>query len=125
MAMRQAAHGGTQSLEAQEPKGRLHAKFLVEGLLRITNQGEWNVLLVGPDRLGGGVKDDQLFDARRFDLVSTPAYLGKVRVADRAVHESPELQMDETVRVGDHDRRAGDGLQSSGRNNVACLQSGH
>src|SRR5438874_13842264 len=122
MAMRHPAHGSAQGLEAQEPKRRFHAKFFVEGLLRIANQHEWNILLVRPDRLSGGVKDDHLFDARRFDLVSTPAQLGNVRVADRAVHEPPELQMDETVRVGELDRPAGDGFQSCSRNNIAWFE---
>src|SRR5437016_11514862 len=81
------------------------------------------MLPVRPDRLSGGVKDDHLFDARRFDLVSTPAKLGNVRVADRAVHKPPELQMDETVRVGELDRLAGDGFQSCSRNNIACFES--
>src|SRR5438876_410654 len=58
MAMRHPAHGGAQGLAAQEPKRRFHAKFFVEGLLRIANQHEWNILLVRPDRLSGGVKDD-------------------------------------------------------------------
>src|SRR5438128_2742102 len=122
MAMRHPAHGGAQGLAAQEPKRRFHAKFFVEGLLRIANQHEWNILLVRPDRLSGGVKDDHLIDARRFDLVSTPAQLGNVRVADRAVHEPPELQMDETVRVGELDRPAGDGFQSCSRNNIAWFE---
>ena len=65
------------------------------------------------------MKDDHLFDTRRFDLVSTPAHFGNVRVADRAVHEAPELQMDETVRVGKLDRLTGDGLQSCRRNIIA------
>src|SRR2546429_9900978 len=65
MAMRHPAHRGAQGLEANEAKRRFHAKFFVEGLLRIANQHEWNILLVRPDRLSGGVKDDHLFDARR------------------------------------------------------------
>src|SRR2546428_10901244 len=76
MAMRHPAHGGAQGLEAHEPKRRVHAKFFVEVLLRIANQHEWNILLVRPDRLTGGVKDDHLFDAPRFDLTGTPAQLG-------------------------------------------------
>src|SRR5258708_17472993 len=122
MAMRHPAHPCAQGLEAHDPKRRFHAKFFVEGLLRIANQHEWNILLVRPDRLSGGVKDDHLFDARRFDLASTPAQLSNVRVADRAVHEPPELQMDETVRVGELDRLARDGLQSSSRNNVSWFE---
>src|SRR5438270_11866964 len=119
MAMRDPPHGGAQGLADQEAKRRFDAKFFVEGLLLIANQHEWNILLVRPDRLSGGSKDDHLFDARRFELVSTPAQLGNVRVADRAVHEPPELQMDETVRVGELDRLAGDGFQSCSRNNIA------
>src|SRR5258708_39999765 len=122
MAMRPPANPCDQGLEAQEPKRRFHAKFFVEGLLRIANQHEWNILLVRPDRLGGGVKNDHLFDARRFDLASTPAQLGNVRVADRAVHEPPELQMDETVRVGEFDPLAGDGFQTCSRNNIAWFE---
>src|SRR6266481_1916185 len=121
-AMRHPAHGGAQGHEANEAKRRFHAKFLVDGLLRIANQHEWNILLVRPDRLSGGVKDDHLFDAPRFYLASTPAQLSNVRVADRAVHEPPELQMDETVRVGEHDRLAGDGFQSCSRNNFAWFE---
>src|SRR5258707_11559989 len=119
MAVRHPAHGGAQALGTQEPKRRFHAKFFVEGLLRIAHQHEWNILLVRPDGLSGGMKDDPLFDARRFDLASTPAQLGDVRVADRAVHEPPELQMDETVRVGELDRLAGDGFQSCSWKNIA------
>jgi hypothetical protein len=122
MAMRHPAYAGAQGLEAHEPKRRFHAKFFVEGLLRIAHQREWNILLVRPDRLSGGVKDDHLFDARRFDLASTPAELGNVRVADRAVHEPPELQMDETVGVGELDRPAGHGFQSCSRNNIAWFE---
>src|SRR2546427_8196915 len=122
MAMRHPAHGGAQGLEANEAKRRVHAKFLVDGLLRIANQHEWNLLLVRPDRLSGGVKDDHLFDGRRFDLASTPAHLRNVCTADRAVHEPPELQMDETVRVGKLDRLAGDGFQSCSRNNIAWFE---
>src|SRR5438445_2554937 len=122
MAMRHPAHGGAQGFGAYEPKRRFHTKLFVEGLPRIANQHEWNILLVRPDRLGGGVKDDHLFDACRFDLASTPAQLGNVRVADRAVHEPPKLQMDETVRVGKLDRLAGDGFQSCGRNNIAWFE---
>src|SRR5437870_13360429 len=122
MAMSNPAHGGAQGLAANEPKRRFHAKFFVEGLLRIANQHEWNILLVRPDRLSGGVKDDHLFDARRFDPASAPAHLGNVRVADRAVHEPPELQMDEAVRVGELDRLARDGFQSCSRNNIAWFE---
>src|SRR5262249_50790879 len=96
-------------------------KFFVEGLLRIANQREWNILLVRPDRLHGGVKDDHLFDTCRVDLASTSAQLSNVRVANRAVHEPPELQMDEAVRMGEFDRLAGEEFQSSSRNNVACF----
>src|SRR5215472_1824865 len=99
MAMRHSAHSGAQSLEAQEPERRTHAKFSVEGLLRIAYQREWEILLVRPDRLGGRVKDDHFFDAGKFDLGSTIAQLGKVRVADGAVHEPPQLQVDEAVAV--------------------------
>ena len=56
------------------------------------------------------------------ELASTPAQLGNVRVADWAVHEPPELQMDETVRVGELDRLTGDGLQSCSRNNIAWFE---
>src|SRR5438552_3269496 len=84
MAMGHPAYGCAQSLAAHEPKRRFHAKFFVEGLFRIANQHEWNILLVRPDRPSGGVKDDHFFDARRVDLASTPAQLGNVRVADRA-----------------------------------------
>src|SRR2546428_12921961 len=122
MAMRHPAHGGAQGLEAHEPKRRFHAKFFVEGLLRIAHQQEWNILLVRPDRLSGGVKDDHLLDARRLDLPSPPAQFGKVRVADRAVYEPPKLQMDETVRVGELDQLAGDGFQSCSRNNIAWFE---
>src|SRR5512133_1543984 len=95
MAMRNPACPSAQGLEAaHEPKRRFHAKFFVEDLLRIANHHEWNILLIRPDRLSGGVKDDHLFDARRFDLASASAQLGNVRVADRAVYEPPELQMD-------------------------------
>jgi len=45
-----------------------------------------------------------------------------VRVADRAVYEPPKLQMDETVRVGELDRLAGDGFQSCSRNNIAWFE---
>src|SRR5215467_16205786 len=79
MAMRNPARPRAQCLEAvQEPKRRLHAKFFVEDFLRISNQHEWNMLLVRPDRLRRGVKDDHLFDACRFDLASMPAQLGNV-----------------------------------------------
>src|SRR5262245_63770136 len=87
MAMHHAAQGGGQGLEGEEPKRRLHAKFFVKGLLRVANQLEWTVLLVRQDRPGGGVKNDHLFDARRFDLASVPAQRGNVSVADRTVRE--------------------------------------
>src|SRR5262249_24381593 len=90
--------------------------------VRIANQHEWNILLVRPDRLSRGVKDDHFLDARRFDLASTPAQLGNVRIADRAVHEPPELQMDETLGVGELDRLAGDGFQSRSPNSIAWLE---
>src|SRR5438445_7077823 len=101
MAMRDPPHGGAQGLAAQEPKRRFHAKFFVEGLLRIANQHEWNILLVRPDRLSGGVKDDHLFDARRFALPSTPAHPCNVRVAARAAHETPALEVETASRVWD------------------------
>src|SRR5438132_9320496 len=122
MAVSHPAHGGAQGLEANKPERRFHAKFFVEGLLRIANEHERNILLVRPNRCSGGVKDDHLFDARRFDLASTPAQRGNVRVADRAVHEPPELQMDEAVRVGELDRLARDGFQSCSRNNIAWFE---
>src|SRR5207245_9996092 len=122
MAMRHPAHGGAQGLEANEAKRRFHAKFLVDGLLRIANQHEWNILLVRPDRLSGGAKDDHHFDARRFALASTPAHLSNVRVADRAVHETPELKVDEKVRVGEIDGLAGDGFQSCRCKILACVE---
>src|SRR5262245_9216284 len=56
MAVRHPAHAGAQGFEAHEPERGFHAKFFVEGLLRIANQHEWNILLVRPDRLSGGVK---------------------------------------------------------------------
>jgi len=65
------------------------------------------------------VKDDHLFDARRFDLANTSTHLSDMRVADRTVHEPPELQMDETVSVRELDRLAGDGFQSCSRNHIA------
>jgi len=68
------------------------------------------------------VKDDHLFDARRFDLASTSAQLRDMRIANRAVHEPPELQMDETVRVGELDRLAGDGFQSCSRSHIAWFE---
>ena len=58
------------------------------------------------------MKHDHLFDALRFDLASPPAHFGNMPVADRAVHEPPELQMDETVRVRELERLTGDGFQS-------------
>src|SRR5438552_18879204 len=80
MAMRHPAHGGAQGFGAYEPKRRFHAKFFVEGILRIANQHEWNILLVRPDRHGGGVKDDILFDSLLFVLASTHVHLGIVLV---------------------------------------------
>src|SRR5579864_2506711 len=88
MAMPHAAHGGAQGLRGEKPKRRFHAKLFVEGLLRIANQLEWNILLVRPDRPGGGVKDDHLFNTRRVNFASAPAQLGNVRVANWAVHEA-------------------------------------
>src|SRR5262249_57446161 len=90
MAVRHPAHAGAQGFEAHKPKRRFHAEFAVEGLLRIANQHEWNILLVRPDRLSGGVKADHLFDARPFHLAGTSAQLGDMRVANRAVHKPPE-----------------------------------
>src|SRR5579859_3795445 len=119
MAMPHATHGGAEGLRGEKPRRRFHAKFFVEGLLRIANQLEWKILLVRPDRPGGGVKDDHLFDTRRFDFASTPAHFGYVRVADRAVHEAPELQMHEQVRIGQVDQLTGDGFQSCRRKNIA------
>src|SRR5262249_7259324 len=110
MAVRDPAYGGPQGLETHEAKRRFHAKFFVEGLFRIANHQEWNILLVRPDRLHGGVKDDHLFDACRFDVASTSAQLSNVRVANRTVHEPPELQMDEMVRIGELDRLASNGF---------------
>src|SRR5262249_31836593 len=58
MAMGNPARPSAQGLEAaQEPKRRFHAILLVKVLLRISNQQEWNILLVRSDRLSGGVKD--------------------------------------------------------------------
>src|SRR5437588_13031444 len=68
MAMRHPAQGGAQVPTANEDKRRVQVKFFAEGLLRIAKRHEWNILLEGPDRRSGGVKDDRLFDARRFDL---------------------------------------------------------
>src|SRR5438132_2063130 len=45
----------------------------------------------------GDHRDLHSFPTRRSsDLASAPAHLGNVRVADRAVHEPPELQMHDT-----------------------------
>src|ERR1043165_6868616 len=45
MTMRHPANGGAQGLECEKPKRRFDAKFFVEGILRIANQVEWNILL--------------------------------------------------------------------------------
>src|SRR6516225_825233 len=44
MAVCHPAHAGAQGFEAHEPKRGFHAKFFVEGLLRIADQDEWNIL---------------------------------------------------------------------------------
>src|SRR5262249_48561624 len=51
MAMRDPAHSGAQGLKAHEPKRRFHAKFFVEGVLRIAEQHAWHSLLVRPNRI--------------------------------------------------------------------------
>src|SRR6185369_1069053 len=87
MPMRHPAHAGAQGFEGHEPERYSNAEVFVERLLRIANQQEWKILLVRPDRLRRGMKDDHLFDARRFDVASTLAQLGDMRVANRTVHE--------------------------------------
>jgi len=122
MSVRYPAHASTQGLEAQEAKRCFHAEVFIEILVRIADQHEWNVLLIRPDRLCGGMEDDDLFDTRRLDLASASAQLSDMRIADWAIHEPPELQMDETVRGRDLDRLASDRFQSCSRNDVACFE---
>jgi len=71
MAVCHPAHAGAQGFEAHEPKRGFHAKFFLEGLLRIADQDEWNILLVRPDRLSGGVKDYRSQLERQVDLFLT------------------------------------------------------
>src|SRR5262245_60589898 len=111
MASGDPAHASTQSFEAQESKRCFHAELSIEHFLRIANQHERNIFLVRPDRLLRGVKDDYLFDAGRLDLASASTQLSNVRIANRTVHEPPELQMDESGGVRDRDCSTSDGLQ--------------
>ena len=46
MTLRHPAHAGAQGFKGHEPERGFHAKFFVEGLLRIANQHEWNILMV-------------------------------------------------------------------------------
>jgi hypothetical protein len=47
------------------------------------------------------MKHDHFLDAGSFGLSCAPLEFGEVRVANRAINEAPELQMDEALWIGE------------------------
>src|SRR5947209_7227012 len=103
MAVRDAPHGSSQRLDADEPERGFNAERFVQRLLGIADHQKRNVLLIGPYRRRRGMKDDDLLDTSCLDLSHTFLEFSDVRVTDRAIDEAPELEVEQALWVGKAD----------------------
>src|SRR6516162_968559 len=68
------------------------------------------------------MKHDHFLDAGSFDLARAPSGFGDVRIANRAVNEAPELQMDEAFCIGEVYGLPGHGFHHRRRQHVSWLE---
>jgi len=71
------------------------------------------------------MKHDHFFDAGSFGLSCASLEFGDVRVANRAINEAPELQMDKALYVGELYGLPGHGFHHRGRVHVSWLEFHH
>ena len=68
------------------------------------------------------MKHDHFLDASSFDLSCALPEFGDMRVANRAIHEAPELQVDKALRIGELYDLPGHGLHHRRRQHVSWLE---
>src|SRR5215471_14021895 len=68
------------------------------------------------------MKHDHFLDAGSFGLSCAPPEFGDVRVANRAINEAPELQMDEALCIGEIYGLSGHGFHHRRRQHVSWLE---
>jgi hypothetical protein len=68
------------------------------------------------------MKHDHFLDAGSFGLSCAPPEFGDVRVANRAINEAPELQMDEALCIGEVYGLPGHGFHHRRRQHVSWLE---
>src|SRR5882757_8683032 len=68
------------------------------------------------------MKHDHFLDAGSFGLSCAPPEFGDVCVADRAINEAPELQMDDPLRIGEVYSLPGHGFHHRRRQHVSWLE---
>ena len=65
------------------------------------------------------MKHDHFLDAGSFDLSLALPEFGDMRVANRAIDEAPELQMDEALCIGEVDGLPGHGFHHGRRQHIS------
>src|SRR5215472_16933159 len=68
------------------------------------------------------MKHDHFLDAGSFGLSCAPPEFGDVRVANRAINEAPELQMDKMLWIGEVYGLTGHGFHHRRRQHVSWLE---
>src|SRR5215471_2879572 len=68
------------------------------------------------------MKHDHFLDAGSFGLSCAPLEFGDVRVANRAINEAPELQMDEARWIGEVYGFPGHRFHHCGRQHVSWIE---
>jgi hypothetical protein len=101
------------------PRRRADTELGIERLGRVTNHRERQLADVATQLLIGRVEHDDLTDTGVGDLVVPTHDRLQVDAADRAAGETPKLQMDDPVGVGNRDRFAGNPGQFTRGNNAA------
>ena len=104
MPLCHATQSRFQNPKAQETKRLFDAKLLIQQPVRIADHRKRQILLIGANRPGRGVKDEDLLNACCFDLASVPSEFSDMSVADWTINKAPELQMDKTIAVRNPER---------------------
>ena len=68
------------------------------------------------------MKHDHFLDAGSLDFSCALPEFGDMRVANRAINEAPELQVDEALQIGEAYGLAGHGFHQRGRQHVSWLE---
>ena len=80
------------------------AKLLVQQPVRIADHRKRQILLIGANKLGRRMKDEDLLNACCFDLARVSSEFGDVSIAYWTINKAPELQMDKTIAVRNLER---------------------